>query len=202
MRLRYISVTYAFGGTTPSLDRHYRELREAMLHPAQHYTAGQPAAWRPPMDIHETQQAIIVKAELAGMAEEAIDIALYDNALVITGQREDDSDHAQTAYYHEAQVRYGPFRAEIVLPAPIQREACEATYQNGFLRVTLPKAATADNADGQTGASPHRQAPRGDGHQLASNSVTLAPTTPATITTTTTSPQARSETGVPPLGEQ
>ena len=54
-----------------------------------------------------------MKAELAGMAEDAIDIALYDNALVITGQREDDSEHPQPAYYHEAQVRYGPFRAEI-----------------------------------------------------------------------------------------
>jgi HSP20 family molecular chaperone IbpA len=198
MRLRFISVTYTFGGASPSLERHYRELREALLHPAQHYAAGQPAAWRPPIDIHETQDAIIVKAELAGMAEDAIDIALYDNALVITGQREDDSEHPQTAYYHEAQVRYGPFRAEIALPAQIQHEACEASYQNGFLRIRLPKAVSAESHGGRSGVAPQRQTPRGDNHQLASEIITLAQSAPAT----TTSPQARTETSVSPVGEQ
>src|SRR5215469_4920638 len=144
MRMRYVSVSYSFGGASPSLERHYRELREAMLHPAQHYSGLQPAAWRPPMDIHETAEAIIVKAELAGMREEAIDIVLYENALVITGQRDDDSDHTEIAYYHEAQVRYGPFRAEIVLPAPIERDTANATYENGFLRIHLPKAVKGD----------------------------------------------------------
>ncbi len=168
MRLRYVSVSYSFGGSSPSLDRHYRELREAMLHPAQHYSALQPAAWRPPMDIHETGEAIIVKAELAGMHEDAIDIALYENALVITGQRDDDSDHAETAYYHEAQVRYGPFRAEIVLPSPVAQEHAEARYENGFLCIRLPKALRAEGPGEPTGAKRTVTSSGTVGQQLAS----------------------------------
>lgn len=141
MRLRLVSVIYDFGGPAPSLERHYRELREAMLHPGQQYAYMQSAApWRPPTDIHETPDAIIVKMELAGMREDGIDVALYENALVISGHRDDDADHDETICYHEAQVHYGPFRADIVLPEPIQQEATQATYENGFLRIRLPKA--------------------------------------------------------------
>jgi HSP20 family molecular chaperone IbpA len=175
MRLRYVSVTYSFGGSSPSLERHYRELREAMLHPAQHYAGLQPAAWRPPLDIHETEEALIVKAELAGMREDAMDIALYDNALVITGQRDDDSNHAGIAYYHEAQVRYGPFRAEIVLPTRIEPERAEANYENGFLRVRLPKAARMEGA-GEPADSKHTMPRTGEsGQQLASISIVSVP---------------------------
>jgi HSP20 family protein len=141
MRWRYISLSYQFGGASTSLERHFRELREAMLHPSQHFNPLQPAApWRPLMDIHETPDAIAVKIELAGMREEDIEISLYPNALVVTGRREDDFDHDETICYHEAQVRYGPFRADVLLGVPIRQEAAEATYQNGFLRILLPKA--------------------------------------------------------------
>lgn len=141
MRWRYVSLSYQFGGASTSLERHFRELREAMLHPSQHFNPLQPAApWRPLMDIHETPDAIAVKIELAGMREEDIEISLYLNALVVTGRREDDFDHDETICYHEAQVRYGPFRADVLLGVPIQQEAAEATYQNGFLRILLPKA--------------------------------------------------------------
>lgn len=182
MRMRLVSITYTFGGSSPSLDRHYRELREAMLHPAQHYSALQPATWRPPLDIHETDEAITVKAELAGMREDAIDIALYENALVIAGQRDDDSDHAETAYYHEAQVRYGPFRAEIVLPTPIEQERAEASYENGFLRVRLPKSVGTHARPDGTDAGHTIRSRAEHGRQLASFPVAHGahPTPPAT----------------------
>jgi HSP20 family protein len=142
MRWRYATYSYQFGGASTSLERHFQELREAMLHPGQHFNLLQPAApWRPLMDIHETPDAIAVKIELAGMREEDIEINLYPNALVVTGRREDDFDHDETICYHEAQVRYGPFRADVLVGVPIQQETAEATYQNGFLRITLPKAA-------------------------------------------------------------
>jgi HSP20 family molecular chaperone IbpA len=139
MRLRYRSVTYSVGGTPASRERHYRELREAMLRAGQQYGVQPVMPWRPPIDIHETPEAIQVKVELAGVREDHIEITLYDNALVIAGQRDDDIEQGAAVYYHEAQVRYGPFRAAILLPLPVDREAVEATYENGFLRVRLPK---------------------------------------------------------------
>lgn len=142
MRVRYLSITYQFGGSAPSLERHYRELREAMLHPGQHYAYMQPSApWRPPMDIHETPDAFLVKVEVAGMRDESVEVVLYDNALVVTGQREDDSDHDETLCYHEAQVRYGLFRADAMLPVDVRKEDVAVTYKDGFLRVRLPKVA-------------------------------------------------------------
>jgi HSP20 family molecular chaperone IbpA len=100
------------------------------------------AEWRPPSDIHETPTAILVKMELAGMREEDIDVTLYEDALVVSGRRDDDAEHASGMSYHEAQIRYGPFCAEILLPCTVQRDGVEARYENGFLRVTLPKVAT------------------------------------------------------------
>lgn len=141
MRLRYRSIEYQFGGASSSLERYFRDLRDELLRQGQHYgllhAAGQ---WRPPVDIHETADTIRIKIELAGMGEDTIEVTLYDNALVVSGRRDDDSEQGGEVCYHEAQVRYGLFRAEVLLPAPVQQESAEATYENGFLRVRLPKA--------------------------------------------------------------
>jgi HSP20 family protein len=143
MRLRYKYVTYHFGedqSSQQSLERHYRQLMDELLRQGQHHTLPQRAVqWRPPADIQETPDTIVVKMELAGMRDEDIEVTLYEDALVVTGRREDDSDHDNTVYYHEAQIRYGPFRAEVLLPGPVRRDAVEARYENGFLRVVLPK---------------------------------------------------------------
>src|SRR5579884_1718476 len=134
MRFRYLSASYSFGSPSQSLERHYRELRDDLLRQGHHYgLLLQPTVlWRPPVDIHETATAMLVKIELAGMRDDSLDIALYENALVVTGRREDDAEHEEPICYHEAQVHYGPFRAEILLPTPVQQDAVTATYENGF----------------------------------------------------------------------
>lgn len=141
MRMRFRSITYQFGGTSQSLERHFRELREELLRQGRHYSLLQASGqWRPPVDTHETPDALLVKIELAGMREEDIEVTLYDNALVVIGVREDDVEHDEGVCYHEAQVRYGHFRAEILLPVAVNADAVTASYENGFLRVRLPKA--------------------------------------------------------------
>jgi len=140
MRLRFHPVIYHSGSAALSLEHHYRELRDAMFHLGQQYTYLQPGAvWRPAMDIHETPTAVLIKIELAGIEEEGIEITVYPNAIVVAGQRIDDSDCDEATYYHEAQIRYGPFRADAYLSTPIQPEMTSAVYQNGFLRITLPR---------------------------------------------------------------
>jgi HSP20 family protein len=143
MRLRYKLVTYHFGAdqrSQQSVERHYRELVDELLRQGQHHALTQQAVqWRPATDIYETPEAILVKMELAGMREEDIEVTLYEDALVVAGRRADDAELDSAIYYHEAQIRYGPFRAEIMLPGAVQREGVEAHFENGFLRLKLPK---------------------------------------------------------------
>jgi|GEM_PF-276760 HSP20 family protein len=141
MPLRYRYVTYRYTqGSPQDLERRYQQLWQELVRQSHQSLLQQESVWRPPLDIHETPDAIIVKIELAGMHEEDIEVTLYEDALVVMGTRSDDLDHDETMCYHEAQIRYGKFRAEVLIPFPINRDGVEAQYHNGFLRITLPKA--------------------------------------------------------------
>ena len=82
---------------------------------------------------------IRVKVELAGMEEKDIEVTLYEDALVISGERHDNQESQEGLNYHEAQIRYGPFRVEVFILTPIMRDAVAARYNNGMLLVDLPK---------------------------------------------------------------
>jgi HSP20 family protein len=140
MRMRYRYVTYRYmDGSQQQIERHYRQLLHDALRQSQPSILQRSVTWRPLADIHETLDMITVKIELAGMREEDIEVTLYEDALVVGGERNDDHEHGEKMYYHEAQIRYGPFRVEVFIPTSIDREAVEARYENGFLWVMLPK---------------------------------------------------------------
>lgn len=144
--MRYRHVTYRYtDGSQKQLEQHYRRLLSDALHQSQQSMLHRSTTWRPLADILDSTEMMTVKVELAGMKEEEIEVTLYEDALVISGERHDDhADPAKHAYhenicYHEAQIRYGPFRLEVYIPSPIQRDAVTARYENGFLWVDLPK---------------------------------------------------------------
>jgi HSP20 family protein len=140
MRMRYRLVTYRYmDGSQQQLERRYRQLLQDALRQSQHAINQGSATWRPLADIHESAQMMTVKIELAGMREEDIEVTLYEDALVVSGVRHDDHEHDANLYYYEAQIRYGPFRVEVLLPSGISREEVTARYENGFLWVDLPK---------------------------------------------------------------
>jgi len=140
MRMRYRYVTYRYtDGSGQQLERHYRQLLQDALRQSQQSMLHRSVTWRPLADIHESSDMMTVKIELAGMKEEDIEVTLYEDALVVSGVRHDDHEHGKNLYYHEAQIRYGPFRVEVYIPSPIDREAVTARYENGFLWVVLPK---------------------------------------------------------------
>lgn len=95
--------------------------------------------WRPPVDYWETGEELGVKVEMAGMSEEGFDIVLYQDILVIEGDRRWYSTEAR---FHLAEIRHGPFRLELPIPSNIDRERVTARYERGFLQVLLPKAGT------------------------------------------------------------
>lgn len=96
--------------------------------------------WRPPTDVYETQEGLVVKMELAGMREKEIDVILDERTLTVSGYRSDDRPAEQLSY-HQMGVNYGPFCVQIFLPWPVQEDAVRATYDDGFLRIVLPRRA-------------------------------------------------------------
>jgi HSP20 family protein len=140
MRIRYRYVTYRYtDGSQQQLERHYRQLVHDALRQSHQSILQRSATWRPLADIRESAELLTVKIELAGMKEEEIDVTLYEDALVVSGERHEEPERNENVYYHEAQIRYGPFRIEVLLLLPIDREGVKARYENGFLWVDLPK---------------------------------------------------------------
>ena len=139
MRMRYRHLTYRYSDGSPKqLEQHYRQLFDDAMRQSQHMLHCS-STWRPLADIREAAEYIIVTIELAGMKEEEIEVTLYKDALVISGERRDEGGSQENLYYREAQIHYGPFRVEVLLSVPIERDAVTARYENGFLWVTLPK---------------------------------------------------------------
>lgn len=115
-----------------------------VLHELQHLSEEQgrskPAfrshMWRPPTDVYETEEAIVVRVEIAGMEEKDFLIIIDERYLLIRGVR---AEPAERRAYHQMEIRFGEFITEIELPYPVAVNQIEAVYASGFLRVTLPK---------------------------------------------------------------
>lgn len=96
-----------------------------------------PHAWRPPTDVYETEHAIIVRIEIAGMKETEFSISMQERYLSVRGSR---SDMPERRAYHQMEIPFGEFEVEFELPVPVIIGQVEANYRDGFLRITLPKA--------------------------------------------------------------
>ncbi len=94
--------------------------------------------WRPDADIYETVSAIEIVVDLAGVHEDDLEVQLFEDAVVVEGQRQLPAC-AEGAVYHAVAVRQGPFRVELPLPAPVEAERVEARFERGLLRIILPK---------------------------------------------------------------
>lgn len=94
--------------------------------------------WRPPTDVYESDDCIIVKVEIAGMSQEKFEITYFKNVLNISGCRSDEISTKKA--FHQLEIGYGEFLTSIELNIPIQVDKAEANYQNGFLTINLPKS--------------------------------------------------------------
>ena len=94
--------------------------------------------WSPALDLYESGDHLVAVVELPGMRKEDIDISLHDGTLTISGERKRDNNNGETAQRTERYV--GTFRRSISLPTRVDASKVSATYQDGILKVTLPKA--------------------------------------------------------------
>jgi HSP20 family protein len=103
-----------------------------------HYWVGaRTHKWRPPTDVYETEDDIIVRVEIAGMRESDFAISLNERVLMIEGVR---SDQAERRAFHQMEIRFGEFNTKVDLHWAVDSEAIKAEYKDGILRIVLPKA--------------------------------------------------------------
>jgi HSP20 family protein len=97
------------------------------------------AEWLPSLDVAETKDEIVVKAEIPGMDAKDIDISLSDGLLTIKGEKKQEREEKEEDY-HLVERSYGTFTRSIRLPKEVRREKISASYKNGVLKVRLPKS--------------------------------------------------------------
>lgn len=98
-------------------------------------------AWNPQMDIYETHEEIVIRAEIAGVNKEDLEVEINSKAVRIRGKRSEMSRN-ENATYLLAEIQYGCFERILFMPSPIDPEIVSASYLNGFLQIRLAKLPT------------------------------------------------------------
>jgi HSP20 family protein len=95
-------------------------------------------AWLPAVDVFDAKDAVVLKAELAGMDPDDIEIEVDDNVLTIRGERKFEEKVDEDRYYR-VERRYGSFSRSLALPQGVRADDIEANYEDGVLEVRVPK---------------------------------------------------------------
>jgi HSP20 family protein len=96
-------------------------------------------SWLPAVDVFDTKESVVLKAELAGMKPDDIQIEVEDNVLTIKGERRFEEKVEEDRYYR-VERRFGSFQRSIALPQGVNAEGIQASYEDGILEVRVPKA--------------------------------------------------------------
>ena len=96
--------------------------------------------WVPPVEVLEKEDRFIVKAELPGMKKEEIDISVVGDTLTLKGAGKTETE-VKEEEYHFSERSYGAFFRSIAMPSAVDTKKIEATFEEGVLEITLPKAA-------------------------------------------------------------
>jgi HSP20 family protein len=106
-----------------------------------------PMSWRtvrgeqlnPALDVHQDADEIVVTATLPGMKPEDVDITITGQTLSIRGELKDDESVERDQYLYRER-RFGSFHRQLELPTRVEGDRAEATFENGVLRLAIPKA--------------------------------------------------------------
>jgi HSP20 family protein len=98
--------------------------------------------WAPALDVSETKDAVMVKAEVPGMDAKDIELSLHGEVLTLKGEKKQEQEERDEHYYR-IERSYGAFARAVRLPMSVDGSTVAATFKNGLLTVTLPKAPAA-----------------------------------------------------------
>ncbi len=96
--------------------------------------------WQPAVDVFETERAILVRVELAGVRSSEVKVSVDGEWLRIRGERTPASD-AEVERLHQMEIAFGPFERSVRIVIPFERDRVVANLEEGFLSVELPKSA-------------------------------------------------------------
>jgi HSP20 family protein len=96
------------------------------------------SGWTPAVDIFETENELILTAEVPGIDEKDIEIKIEDNTLSLKGERKFEKE-TKEENYHRIERAYGSFYRSFTLPNYIDQDRIHAEHENGVLRITMPK---------------------------------------------------------------
>jgi HSP20 family protein len=98
--------------------------------------------WSPAVDIYETENELVLKADLPDVDQKDIDVRVENQTLSIAGERKFERNESGKGY-HRIERSYGSFVRSFAVPNAFDTETISAEYKNGVLTVTLPKKETA-----------------------------------------------------------
>ncbi|MBU0598664.1 Hsp20/alpha crystallin family protein [Patescibacteria group bacterium] len=96
------------------------------------------ASYTPAVDVYQDKNNVVVETPLAGVDPEKVNISVENDTLLIEGKSEHKSEVDEKNYYRK-EVRQGSFYRAVALPAHIKADNAKATFENGMLKVVIPK---------------------------------------------------------------
>jgi HSP20 family protein len=96
------------------------------------------AIWSPAVDIYETDDEVVVKAELPEVDQKDIDIQIENNTITLRGERKFNKE-TKKENFHRIERAYGAFSRSFTLPGTIDQERIRADYKDGILKISMPK---------------------------------------------------------------
>lgn len=98
-----------------------------------------PSLWMPALDVAETDDEYVVKVELPGVNRDDVQITVREDTLTVRGEKKQENE-TKKSDFHRVERSYGSFQRSFTLPTTVKTDKIDATYKEGILTITLPKA--------------------------------------------------------------
>ena len=121
------------------LHNHINDLFDQRVGRARALPAVAAGIWLPPVDIVESKDAYLIRAELPGMKKEDFNVEVNDGTLTLSGERTSEARNDGVEYHRSERVN-GKFSRSFYLPRTVKQDGIKASYQDGILEIQVPKA--------------------------------------------------------------
>jgi HSP20 family protein len=132
---------HVLGTLRREMDKVFKDVfaGRAPHHPHRHPRAEEGEVMEPAVEVIETATAIVVRAQMPGVAKEHLSVEVSSEGIMLKGDSQAEAtepDHR----YHLQEISYGTFARKVAVPVPVESKQATATLRDGILQVTVPKS--------------------------------------------------------------